>query len=196
MRQFFIGPAVLSLLLAGVAPALAQMDQPGATGMNSGAGAPQPRAAAPDIAPPALPGAGESPGLATAPVLQKPAIADPTTALFAAVNSGDYNAAQDAVSRGADPDAQNALGETPLELSIALNRNSITFMLLSARNEGGGSSDTPAPPIPATPTGTTHQVYKATPARMVTPPPPMDAVPGNNPGVPDQQAGFLGFGKS
>jgi hypothetical protein len=192
MRQFFLAPAVVSFLL-GAAPALAQMDQPGATGMNSGAGAPQPRAPAPDVAPPALPGAGQQPGLATAPVLQKPAIADPTTALFAAVNSGDYNAAQDAVGRGADPDAQNALGETPLELSIALNRNSITFMLLSARNEGG--DDPAAAPPPTVPAPAHHQIYQATPARMVTPP-PMDTVPGNNPGVPNQQAGFLGFGKS
>jgi hypothetical protein len=196
MRQFFIAPAVVALLLAAAGPAFAQMQQPGASGMNSGAGAPQPRAPAPDIAPPALPGAGATPGLATAPVLQKPAIADPTTALFAAVNSGDYNAAQDAVSRGADPDAQNTLGETPLELSIALNRNSITFMLLSARNEGGGGSAAQPPPaMPATRAGAAHQIYQATPARMVSPP-PLDAAPGNNPGVPDQQAGFLGFGKS
>jgi len=104
----------------------------------------QPKAETPDIAPPALPGAGEVSGIATAPKVAKQNQGDPTTELFTAINADDYNAAQDAISRGADLTAQNQLGETPLDLSIALNQNSITFLLLGARNEDGESQAVPA----------------------------------------------------
>jgi hypothetical protein len=130
------------LILAG-APAFAQMSMGGSPGGGGGApggaNTPEPVAPTHDIAPPALPGAGAPAPLATGPVVQKPSIADPTQALFAAVNNGDYNAAQDALSRGADLNAQNALGETPLDLSIALNRSTITFLLLATRNETGST---------------------------------------------------------
>jgi hypothetical protein len=157
-----------------------------------------PRAPTPDIAPPALPGAGEAPGIATAPKVAKADQGDPTTELFTAINANDYAGAQDAISRGADLRAQNPLGETPLDLSIALNQNSITFLLLGARNEDGASVPVPAE-RPAT---TKHHVYShAMPASMGTPPMPEPAtrapaqtVTGNNPGTPDASAGFLGFG--
>jgi hypothetical protein len=138
-------------------------------------------------------------------VVQKPTIADPTQALFAAVNSGDYNAAQDALSRGADLTAQNDLGETPLDLSIALNHSNITFLLLATRNEtaGGGAASpgpaftatTPAKPAPrkphpATPTHEAAQV--AAPQHAAEP--AVNITPGNNPGTPNPSAGFLGFG--
>lgn len=179
--------AVLALSVM-TAPAFAQLSAVG--GGQGGPSSPQPRAPAPDIAPPALPGANTTETLATGPNLRKPLTGDPTLALFTAVNSGDYNAAQDAISRGADTNAQNSLGETPLELSIALNRNNITFMLLSARNEGGGGASVPAPlPVRQQPLG--HQKLHATPARIVTAPRP--ALPGNTPGTPDPSAGFLGF---
>ena len=152
MRYIPASALGLVLLLAGV-PAFAQMSMGGSPGAGAaGAGnTPEPVAPTHDIAPPALPGAGAPAPLATAPVVQKPAIADPTQALFAAVNAGDYNAAQDALSRGADLNAQNSLGETPLDLSIALNHSTITFLLLATRNETG-STDTisPGPAFPAT----------------------------------------------
>ena len=109
---------------------------------------PQPRERVPDIAPPALPGAMQAP-VATGPVVHKAQTGDPTTALFAAVNSGDYNAAQDAISRGANLYAQNQLGETPLDLSVSLNRSSITFLLLATRNETGGDVASAPPTAPA-----------------------------------------------
>jgi hypothetical protein len=58
---------------------------------------------------------------------------EPTTALFEAINRGSVAAAKDAVNRGADLGGHNILGQTPLEMSIDLNRNPITFLLLSLR---------------------------------------------------------------
>jgi len=186
MRYFSILPAVFALSLMA-APAFAQLSAVG--GGDSGPGSPQPRAPEPDVAPPALPGANTTETLATGPNLQKPLTGDPTTALFNAVNSGDYNAAQDAISRGADTNAQNSLGETPLDLSIALNRNDITFMLLSARNEGGDETTPAAMPVAPKPAG--HHKTHIMAARIVAAPRP--ALPGDTPGTPDPSAGFLGF---
>lgn len=58
---------------------------------------------------------------------------EPTSALFEAINRGSVAAAKDAVNRGADLGGHNILGQTPLEMSIDLNRNPITFLLLSLR---------------------------------------------------------------
>ncbi|MDI2090656.1 ankyrin repeat domain-containing protein [Commensalibacter oyaizuii] len=58
---------------------------------------------------------------------------NPTQALFDAINTGNLNAAQDALGRGADLRATNVLGQTPLEMSVDLNRDRITFLLLSMR---------------------------------------------------------------
>jgi hypothetical protein len=159
----------------------------------------QPKAPAPDFAPPAIPGAGAAPGIATAPKVAKTDQGDPTTELFTAINANDYAGAQDAISRGANLTAQNKLGETPLDLSIALNQNSITFLLLGARNEDG----TPAP-AEAIPASTHHHTYSyshATPAAMDAPParapavrPAAPTASGSDPGTPNAAAGFLGFG--
>ncbi len=163
-----------------------------------GAGGIHPRRRVPDFAPPAVPGAG-GPALATTLPVPKADTGNPTTELFTAVNSGDYNAAQDAVSRGADISAQNELGETPLDLSIALNRNTITFMLLSARNEGAqsgpvGAPWTLTPPTPtATARGEKHGKFKMIPAAMDAPPRQM---PGDDPGTPNPGVGFLGFNQN
>jgi hypothetical protein len=176
---------VLATLIAG--PAAAQMAGPGGVGgPGSPDGTPTPQPRVPDIAPPGAPGIGAAP-LATAPGIVKATTGDPTTALFAAVNSGDYNAAQDAVSRGANIDAQNALGETPLELAIALNRTQITFLLLANRNDTAVASG--PPPAPSH-TAAKHVVRVSTPPVKITPP-----AMGNQTGTPDPKAGFLGFGK-
>ena len=58
----------------------------------------------------------------------------PTAALFDAINRGDIIAARDALNRGADLNAQNVLGMTPIDLSVDLGRNDITFLLLSMRS--------------------------------------------------------------
>jgi hypothetical protein len=164
---------LLATLLAG--PAAAQIA--GTAGAGSPEGAPKPQPRVPDIAPAGLPGAGTAP-LATGPNLAKPETGDPTAALFAAVNSGDYNAAQDAVGRGANISAQNG--------------TQITFLLLATRNETGGTAVANAPP-PAAVTG--HKTAKPV-VRVSTPPVRMKPpVMGNAVGTPDPNAGFLGFGK-
>ena len=187
-----VSASALFLSLA-VSPALAQMvpglgTGPMGGGDMIGGAAPQPRQRVPDTAPAGVPGAVTAP-LATAPSLQKN-VGDPTTSLFTAIEKNDYGAAQDAVSRGADLNAQNPLGETALDMSVALNRSTITFMLLAARNEEGGSSGAPQTPSPThfapAPTVT---VSDHTPAPRPRPVPMM----GNNPGTPDPAAGFLGF---
>jgi hypothetical protein len=193
MKYAALASAFSFLSLAALHPAAAQSNPIGGnpSGMNN------PAAHAPvhtlENAPPALPGAG-IPAPATGPVVQAPITGDPTTALFTAINNADYNAAQDAISRGADMTAQNSLGETPLDLSIALNRNTITFLLLSSRNEvadGGG----PQGPVTAQPAAApTKPAYtmRATPAKAMAP--MQSNVLSNNPGTPDPSVGFLGFG--
>jgi len=196
--RFFCVAGLLAVF--ATSPAMAQLSPSGGLGGGAGGGsgptAPQPRGPAPDVAPPALPGAGDAPGLATGPKLQKTITGDPTTALFAAVNAGNYSDAQDAVSRGADVNAQNALGETPLDLSIALNRNSITFMLLSARNEGGDTAPASGVTPAASMTTPASHVVQSTPSRIAAPARVQASMPGNATGTPNAEAGFLGFGKS
>jgi hypothetical protein len=88
--------------------------------------------AAANAPPPALPGA-----VSTDPAAPSGHAAldmDPTAALFDAINRGDLTAAKEALSRGADLAGTNVLGEKPIEASIDLNRNDITFLLLSMRN--------------------------------------------------------------
>jgi len=157
----------------------------------------QPKAPAPDFAPPAIPGAGGAPGIATAPKVAKADQGDPTTELFTAINANDYAGAQDAISRGANLTAQNPLGETPLDLSIALNQNSITFLLLGARNEDGTPAPVAAETVPASAHRHIYTYSHATPAAMDAPPPPRPGpspAMGNDAGTPNASAGFLGFG--
>jgi hypothetical protein len=90
--------------------------------------------------PSALPGA--QPKAAPAPATTSPLTMNPTDELFDAVNRGDLAAAQDAVARGADLSGQNVLGMTPVQLSVDLGRNDITFLLLSAG--GGEATSSPA----------------------------------------------------
>lgn len=109
----------------------------GAPGKPNIVGAPQSKT---KIAPPpAVPGATARPG-AVSPADRTAADLPPTEALFDAINRGDIITARDAVARGADIDATNLVGLTPLELSVDLSRNDITFLLLSLRNGSGKSA--------------------------------------------------------
>ncbi len=187
--RYFCAPAVAVFVVLMATPAFAQIGG-GGLGGAGGSPAPQPREPVPDAPPPALPGA-NAPAVATAPVLHKAITGDPTTALFTAINGNDYNAAQEAIGRGADLNAHNALGETPLDLSVALNRNSITFLLLGARNEtaeaSGGAIGAPISlAAPSTKHQKSHAAPKATAVAVKMPP--------NVTGTPDPAAGFLGFG--
>jgi ankyrin repeat protein len=154
----------------------------------------QPQGSGETPLPAAIPGAGDQ-GLQTQQSVAKQQSGDPTTELFTAINAGDYSSAQDAISRGADLNAQNSLGETPIDLSVALNRNSITFMLLAARNDSGDDeTDDSASAVPVAATPAPHY---ATPAKSSAAPVNLienpNATPGNDPGTPNSSAGFLGF---
>ena len=142
-------PASFAVALLLAAPPLAQAQsmlnfggggsrQPGAAAAPSGS------AAAKIPPPPALPGAASTG--TPAPVNRAPVDMQPNDALFDAINRGDIATARDAISRGADLQGQNILGMTPLELSIDLGRNDISFLLLSMRaaDDGRGSQPTAA----------------------------------------------------
>jgi hypothetical protein len=196
--KIYVAAALAACVVA--APAALVLSAPAALAQSmvpNGQSGPevQPKAPTPDFAPPAIPGAGPGPGIATAPKVAKVDNGDPTTELFDAVNKGDYAAAQDAISRGANLDAQNALGETPLDLAISLNQNSLTFLILSARNETGeGGAPAPVVAQQQKPARIAHaQPAAMRPAFVAAAPRPMP-VAGNDTGTPNAGAGFLGFG--
>lgn len=177
--------------MAGAGPGMG-----GSAFSSGGLGGPHPHAQhhVESIAPPALPGTGGAGDISAGPIAN--ASGDPTTLLFQAINHGDYALAQAAIGRGANLDARNALNETPIELSVELNRNQITFMLLSVRaEEGHGGTVGATTPAGFTPAKTrttrpTHTQHTAT--RPIRPEPPAPLP--NNPGVANPAAGFLGFG--
>jgi hypothetical protein len=135
----------------------------------------------------------------------------PTEALFDAINRGDLTAARDAIARGADYNGRNILGLTPLDQSIDLSRNNITFLLLSLRGASpetvqsaktlasSGKASAPANAKAAPP----HSVAAKPVAPPVTggpavlatarSPQPMPQGPVDR-GTPSPQNGFLGFG--
>jgi hypothetical protein len=138
-RILAIGSAVsFGLALTWAAPCTAQYSSGGPTGIGAASqrtmrGAQQ-NQAKPEVAPPpVLPGTKAAPE-AAAPSTSAASLS-PTEALFDAINRGDAAAARDAVNRGADMHGQNVLGLTPLELSVDLGRNEISFLLLSMREE-------------------------------------------------------------
>jgi hypothetical protein len=162
-----------------------------------------PAAVAPKVtAPPALPGAAENASRA-APSMRPANDLEPTDALFDAINRGDIGAARDAISRGADLHGTNVLGMTPMELSVDLGRNDISFLLLSMR----GADDGRKQPAPATAANAKQGSAKAARQAAKTPTAPRKAAaPANaqpaqqtarlfsgDGGTPIPNAGFLGF---
>jgi hypothetical protein len=129
----------------------------------------------------------------------------PSDALFDAINRGDITAARDSLNRGADLDAVNVLGLTPMELSVDLGRNDISFLLLSMRGEDSGRGarsigrDGPAgsaaPKTVAAAGG--HPMQKPTtrarPATAASRPATAPKLFANDGGTALPSAGFLGF---
>ena len=203
------------LLSAGVGPALAQigtstpptLGQPGSPnslGNGPVTVGPGQQAKQPQAPPAALPGANaRSDRVAPS---KGPAITDPNEALFDAINRGDIASARDALDRGASLDAHNILGMTPIDLSVDLARNDITFLLLSLRN-GDLTLNRHAPAQAAQATPGTRPGTKSTPAgtkvaaRAPAKPaeridPVVPAAPrlfAGDGGTPNPGAGFLGF---
>jgi hypothetical protein len=128
----------------------------------------------------------------------------PTEALFDAINRGDIASARDALNRGADLNGVNVLGMTPMELSVDLGRNDISFLLLSMRGEDSGRGsrsvgrDSPGGPDksgPAPAVKTTKAFKPTAPAKVqvATKPPATPKLFANDGGTPLPNAGFLGF---
>ena len=158
----------------------------------------------PRAAPDALPGAAARSDRVV-PAQGAP-IADPTEALFDAINRGDIASARDAIDRGADLDGHSVLGMTPLDQSVDLGRNDITFLLLSLRN-----GDTKPSRRTSTPTAQTAATAKPAPAQAkvaarapATSPAKQAAQVGpaapvaprlfaGDGGTPNPAVGFLGF---
>ena len=163
-----------------------------------------------EAAPPALPGARASSGSAALPDRPTSDMA-PTEALFDGINRGDIGTVRDALARGADIGVQNVLGLTPIDLSVDLGRNEITFLLLSMRGAVSASGPNPrGGPAPARPGARPTPATRAAAAEM-RPRTPIRAVASESeapvsrqpagrqysnrdPGAPAPQAGFLGFG--
>jgi len=149
--------------------------------------------------PPALPGSKPAEDTVI-PSDHAPADMAPNEALFDAINRGDLAAAKDALNRGADLESHNVLGQTPLELSVDIGRNDISFLLLSMR----GSSPSHGGPPPPSPAAVAQAPVRPPPAARVARParevaavaPQAPQLFAGNGGTPVPQAGFLGFGQS
>lgn len=132
----------------------------------------------------------------------------PTAALFDAISRGDIAAARDAVSRGADTEAKNVLGLTPLDAAVDQGRNDIMFFLLSlrsGRSNPQSAEDTTRsafsgqPPAPPSRPERNNRTARA--SREPTPPVPTPASAkpnaprlwANDGGAPNPGVGFLGF---
>ncbi len=184
---------------------------PQATGMDAAVqrnlrGARQGQTPTPSL-PPVLPGTKG----ASEPVAPMASTAEmsPTDALFDAINRGDIVSARDAINRGANLDGHNLLGLTPLELSVDLGRNDLSFMLLSMRTDDAAtrrnaqrSGDLLSAPEPRISRVSTRSAVRAriaaepvrAPARA--PEERVVATPrlySGDGGAPIPAAGFLGF---
>ena len=144
MRRIVLGALMPAGLLFAAHAANAQGFNP--SGLQGGGQPPPPKPAAPP--PDALPGARTDKDRVT-PADRNAAEMEPNDALFDSINRGDIASARDAIRRGADLHARNVLGMSPLDLSVDLGRNDITFLLLSLR---GTIDDTHGsrPPMSAT----------------------------------------------
>ena len=176
MRRLLL--ASLATLLLPVVAAQAQYDPTRPRGPLQ----PNTPGAAPAVAPPPLPGAGNGPGGAI-PSDKPVSSMSPNDELFDAITRGDMAAARDAVSRGADLEARNVLGLTPIDAAVDRGRNDIAFYLLSARASFRPSSPSSAPPREAASSRPTRTAEQA----------PTGRAPAGNGGTPRPEAGFLGF---
>ncbi|MGC8523357.1 MAG: hypothetical protein ACP5M5_03610 [Acidibrevibacterium sp.] len=143
--------ALATLLATGLVPhgAFAQVATPGLGGAGGGAGGAPGGAGpagsnasdkeAPALAP-ALPGAVSTTDQ-VAPASKPAAEMSPNDALFDAIERGDLAGVRDALSRGAQLNAHDVLGETPLELAVDLGWHAIAFTLLSMRGAASGDNN-------------------------------------------------------
>lgn len=124
----------------------------------------------------------------------------PNAALFDAINRGDLPAAREAVARGADTEARNVLGLTPVDAAVDQGRTEIMFYLLSVRGASRGAGP---PPEAERPTPKTRRERQQEARRNAEPPRPAPVeapapVRGarlwaGDGGAPNPAIGFLGF---
>ena len=208
MTRFLIA-GLAGLTLVCSSPSFAQRLSDGALGPIGAPGAASrgPRKP-PEPAPVGVPGSRAEPA-AVAPAERQAADMPPTEALFDAINRGDLAAAKDAVNRGADITGRNVLGLTPLELSVDLGRNNISFLLLSLRGGSGyttsagprsAAAAVPPPPSAAERRAAVREEQAARRREAAASRAPAPAAPprtarlfAGDGGTPVPQAGFLGF---
>ncbi len=188
----------LSVIAASAARAQMPSSGPGVSTMGKRAASLGSAEKPPDAAPDVLPGAKAR--VPAAPPTRAAADLQPTDALFDAINRGDIAAARDALNRGADMNGVNVLGMTPMELSVDLGRNDISFLLLSMRGEDAGrgsraiSHDTAsASPKQAARTAKAKPGSTARPVPVAVKPVATPKLFANDGGAPLPSAGFLGF---
>ncbi len=143
--------------------------------------------------PPAIPGAQPDEDAAVAPADRLAAEMSPNDALFDAISRGDLAAAKDALNRGAQLDAKNVLGQTPTDASIDLDRNDITFLLLSMRGSTPAArtvASAPPATAPARRKVGRHGVIEASARGKRT---AAAASPSTDRGTPNPSVGFIGF---
>ena len=175
---------------------------PGGGGGGGGDDSEAKAAAAAAAPPPALPGAVSSDP--AAPTGHASLDMNPTAALFDAINRGDLTAAKDALSRGADLQGTNVLGEKPIESSIDLSRNDITFLLLSMRNTESPAAGSAGAQVASNTTSTGHDKagHLSINARTARRPGAVEEASytgsrrADDGGVAKPEIGFLGFGGS
>ncbi|HEY4250821.1 MAG TPA: ankyrin repeat domain-containing protein [Roseomonas sp.] len=209
-------PILLVPLLLSALPAFAQGRAPGSNwgggqGGGQGAGRQQGQGAAgqqQQQPAAALPGLAARTAPAPIPADPNRGELSPNAALFDAITRGDLPAARDAVSRGADLDARNVLGLTPVDAAVDQGRNEILFYLLSARGTVRSPGAAPPPQARETPRERqarerVEQAQRAAAERAArqaaAAPPPRDAMPASarlfagDGGSPRPEIGFLGF---
>jgi hypothetical protein len=128
---------------------------------------------------------------------EAPPAANPTEALFNAINLGDMDQVRAAVAAGADTGRRNVLGLTPLDLAVDLGHSEIAFYLMSlGRTSARPATAAPPPaaspaPRPAPPPRA--PVVRTAPAPTATGAVPMAPLWQGGGGAPVPEAGFLGF---
>jgi hypothetical protein len=127
----------------------------------------------------------------------------PNAALFDAINRGDLAAAREAVARGADTEARNVLGLTPVDAAVDQGRTEIMFYLLSVRGASRGAGPPPPPqeaerraaaPPPSRRNARREAAEPPRPAPAEASAPVRSArLWANDGGAPNPAVGFLGF---
>jgi len=153
--------------------------------------------------PPGLPGLQSRPSQVIPPTSALSAM-NPTDALFDAISRGDVPAAREAVARGADTNARNALGLTAADSAVDQGRPDMIFYLLSLRGTAGSAPPPPGSQAPPPPAGNRAGRREPTERAAAAGPAPAPAASqpsalrtarlfANDGGVAQPEVGFLGF---